>query len=172
MEDMKQEEFEAMWQNLNPAEDLQLPGYSYDPADTEVAELAGYDEASNSSYISHPPSHRSRANNQSRMSVGSCSTATSRGPSPYLGDPGYESLSSNDTEPSLPTSAQTVPSNAAYAGKFGFEISFGQQMKETKSTTWTYSPAIRKLFVRMATTCPIRFQTACSMSSFQLEESS
>lgn len=54
----------------------------------------------------------------------------------------------------------TVPSSTPYAGDYGFQISFEQQSKkETKSTTWTYSEATRKLFVRMATTCPVRFRT-------------
>jgi len=53
----------------------------------------------------------------------------------------------------------TVPSNTDYAGDYGFEISFSQPSKETKSTTWTYSESLKKLYVRMATTCPIRFKT-------------
>ncbi len=57
------------------------------------------------------------------------------------------------------TSFATVPSNASYAGRYGFEISFEHQPKDTKSTTWTYSPAVKKLFVRMATACPIRTKT-------------
>ncbi|XP_050414325.1 tumor protein 63 isoform X2 [Patella vulgata] len=53
----------------------------------------------------------------------------------------------------------TVPSNTNYAGDYGFEISFTQPSKETKSTTWTYSELLKKLYVRMATTCPVRFKT-------------
>ena len=53
-----------------------------------------------------------------------------------------------------------VPSSTSFPGKYGFGISFEKQTKETKSTTWTYSPALHKLFVRMATCCPIRFQTS------------
>ncbi len=55
---------------------------------------------------------------------------------------------------------QTVPSSTAYAGDYGFQIFFENQPKETKSTNWTYSAALKKLFVRMATTCPVRFRTA------------
>ncbi|CAD5123172.1 DgyrCDS11540 [Dimorphilus gyrociliatus] len=77
-------------------------------------------------------------------------------PSPYH---------SQTMSPNVPISSQmhsspTVPSSASYSGDYGFEISFQQQSKETKSTTWTYSEMLRKLFVRMATTCPIRFKTA------------
>ncbi|GAB1606211.1 tumor protein 63-like isoform X1 [Argonauta hians] len=53
----------------------------------------------------------------------------------------------------------TVPSNTNYPGEFQFEISFAQPSKETKSTTWTYSDKLDKLYVRMATTCPVRFKT-------------
>ncbi|XP_071110266.1 cellular tumor antigen p53-like isoform X2 [Haliotis cracherodii] len=52
----------------------------------------------------------------------------------------------------------TVPSNTNYPGDFNFEISFAQPSKETKSTTWTYSESLKKLYVRMATTCPVRFR--------------
>lgn len=46
-----------------------------------------------------------------------------------------------------------------YPGEYGFEISFATPSKETKSTTWTYSDMLKKLYVRMATTCPVRFKT-------------
>ena len=168
MQDMNQDDFETMWRHINPAEDLQLPGYSYDPADSEVADLHSYHDDSSSSDINDlllpitAPSHaitpKKRAdNNHSRMSMSSTCSTTSRGPSPFHPDIGYESLSPTQREPALPSA---VPSNAAYGGKYGFEISFEQQMKETKSTMWTYSSAIRKLFVRMATTCPVRFKTS------------
>nr|7PC6_A Chain A, DNA-binding domain [Alvinella pompejana]7PC6_B Chain B, DNA-binding domain [Alvinella pompejana]7PC6_C Chain C, DNA-binding domain [Alvinella pompejana]7PC6_D Chain D, DNA-binding domain [Alvinella pompejana]7PC6_E Chain E, DNA-binding domain [Alvinella pompejana]7PC6_F Chain F, DNA-binding domain [Alvinella pompejana]7PC6_G Chain G, DNA-binding domain [Alvinella pompejana]7PC6_H Chain H, DNA-binding domain [Alvinella pompejana] len=55
--------------------------------------------------------------------------------------------------------SMTVPSNTPYSGEYGFEISFQHQSKETKSTTWTFSESLKKLFVRMATTCPVRFKT-------------
>ncbi|XP_059172848.1 cellular tumor antigen p53-like isoform X2 [Physella acuta] len=57
------------------------------------------------------------------------------------------------------SSMPTVPSNTDYPGDYGFEISFSQPSKETKSTTWTYSDCLKKLYVRMATTCPVRFKT-------------
>ncbi|XP_070177792.1 tumor protein 63-like [Littorina saxatilis] len=46
-----------------------------------------------------------------------------------------------------------------YAGDYKFQISFAPSSKETKSTTWTHSAALKKLYVRMATTCPVRFKT-------------
>ncbi|XP_064611404.1 cellular tumor antigen p53-like isoform X2 [Liolophura sinensis] len=61
---------------------------------------------------------------------------------------------------SLQSPVPAVPSNTNYAGEYGFEISFSQPSKETKSTTWTYSDLLKKLYVRMATTCPVRFKTA------------
>ncbi|GFO22022.1 WD repeat-containing protein wrap73-like [Plakobranchus ocellatus] len=57
------------------------------------------------------------------------------------------------------SSMPTVPSNTDYPGDSGFEISFAQPSKETKSTTWTYSESLKKLYVRMSTTCPVRFKT-------------
>ncbi|KAK7497948.1 hypothetical protein BaRGS_00010819 [Batillaria attramentaria] len=53
----------------------------------------------------------------------------------------------------------SVPSNTDYPGDYGFSISFAPPSKETKSTTWTYSELLKKLYVRMATTCPVRFKT-------------
>ncbi|KAI8795344.1 cellular tumor antigen p53 isoform X2 [Biomphalaria glabrata] len=60
---------------------------------------------------------------------------------------------------SITSPIPTVPSNTEYPGDYGFEISFSQPSKETKSTTWTYSESLKKLYVRMATTCPVRFKT-------------
>ncbi|KAL8571078.1 hypothetical protein ACOMHN_010539 [Nucella lapillus] len=51
-----------------------------------------------------------------------------------------------------------VPEFSDYPGQYKFEISFAPS-KETKSTTWTHSPNLKKLYVRMATTCPVRFRT-------------
>ncbi|XP_074655602.1 tumor protein 63-like [Tubulanus polymorphus] len=73
-------------------------------------------------------------------------TSTQRSPGPY-------SPVCNST----PT--PSVPSNTNYSGEYGFEVSVAQQSKETKSTTWTFSDPLNKLFVRLATTCPIRFRT-------------
>lgn len=58
--------------------------------------------------------------------------------------------------------APTVPSSTPYCGNYGFLISFQEQMKDTKSATWTYSHDLKKLFVRMAVNCPISFRTSCA----------
>ena len=58
--------------------------------------------------------------------------------------------------------APTVPSSTPYCGKYGFLISFQDQTKDTKSATWTYSHDLKKLFVRMAVSCPISFRTSCT----------
>ena len=58
--------------------------------------------------------------------------------------------------------APTVPSSTPYCGNYGFLISFQEQMKDTKSATWTYSHDLKKLFVRMAVSCPISFRTSCA----------
>ena len=58
--------------------------------------------------------------------------------------------------------APTVPSSTPYCGNYGFLISFQEQMKGTKSATWTYSHDLKKLFVRMAVSCPISFRTSCA----------
>ncbi|KAI0238143.1 Tumor protein p73 [Lamellibrachia satsuma] len=90
------------------------------------------------------------------MSPDSQNLITSSAPSP-CGDHNQMSPASVNTH--LLSPAPTVPSNTAYSGDYQFEISFETQSKETKSTTWTYSVPLRKLFVRMATTCPVRFKT-------------
>ena len=58
--------------------------------------------------------------------------------------------------------APTVPSSTPYCGNYGFLISFQEQMKDTKSATWTYSHDLKKLFVRMAVSCPISLRTSCA----------
>ena len=58
--------------------------------------------------------------------------------------------------------APSVPSSTPYSGNYGFSISFQEQPKDTKSATWTYSHDLKKLFVRMAMSCPISFKTTCS----------
>ena len=58
--------------------------------------------------------------------------------------------------------APTVPSSTPYCGNYGFLISSQEQMKDTKSATWTYSHDLKKLFVRMAVSCPISFRTSCA----------
>nr|DAA64756.1 TPA_inf: TAp63gamma [Lottia gigantea] len=83
------------------------------------------------------------------------STASSPYTDSITSPPPYSPTSNNNITSPVPT----VPSNTNYAGEYGFEISFTQPSKETKSTTWTYSEMLKKLYVRMATTCPVRFKT-------------
>lgn len=61
-----------------------------------------------------------------------------------------------------PPPIPAVPASSAYRGDYGFEVSYQQQSKDTKSATWTYSEVLKKLYVRMAHTCPVRFKTASS----------
>ncbi|XP_064594384.1 cellular tumor antigen p53-like [Liolophura sinensis] len=58
------------------------------------------------------------------------------------------------------TNPHSVPSSTHYPGHYGFQIAFSPPKKDTKSTTWTYSNSFNKLYVRMATSCPIQFKTA------------
>lgn len=53
----------------------------------------------------------------------------------------------------------SVPSSIHYPGHYGFQMAFSPPKKDTKSTTWTYSSSFNKLYVRMATSCPIQFKT-------------
>ncbi|XP_070207161.1 cellular tumor antigen p53-like isoform X2 [Littorina saxatilis] len=78
-----------------------------------------------------------------------CSSATS---------PFHDDSNGGLTMPHTNTSS-AVPEFTDYAGDYKFEISFAPPSKETKSTTWTHSAALKKLYVRMATTCPVRFKT-------------
>ncbi|KAL8578311.1 hypothetical protein ACOMHN_005702 [Nucella lapillus] len=72
--------------------------------------------------------------------------------SPFHDDSSISALSQTNTSTS-------VPEFSDYPGEYSFEISFAPPSKETKSTTWTHSPSLKKLYVRMATTCPVRFKT-------------
>ncbi|CAH1774534.1 unnamed protein product [Owenia fusiformis] len=78
----------------------------------------------------------------------SATAAASTSPSPYT--------------QMIGTQATSMPSNTEYPGQYGFEVCFGKQQKETKSTTWTYSESLKKLFANLASLCPIKFR--CSKS--------
>ena len=75
--------------------------------------------------------------------------------SEYIANSRSSSIKANSLAP-------TVPSSTPYCGKYGFLISFQEQTKDTKSATWTYSHDLKKLFVRMAVSCPISFRTSCT----------
>ena len=54
----------------------------------------------------------------------------------------------------------TIPSTSEYPGEMGFEISFGPLTESaSKSATWTYSDVCKKLYVNLASFCPIKFKT-------------
>lgn len=55
--------------------------------------------------------------------------------------------------------AQAIPSGIPYPGHCGFQIGFEAQQKDTKAMNWTYSQSLRKLFVRMSSSCPVKFRT-------------
>ncbi|KAK2165777.1 hypothetical protein LSH36_45g04026 [Paralvinella palmiformis] len=120
---------------------LKMNGLSSVPTRCHVPSISPSNETYASSTSSSRPSSVSPASFNS-----SSVTSTS---SPVL-----------QISPSPVTLSQSVPSSTAYRGDYNFEISFEHQTKETKATTWTYSESLGKLYVRMATTCPIRFRTS------------
>nr|XP_006815088.1 PREDICTED: p63-like transcription factor isoform X2 [Saccoglossus kowalevskii] len=61
--------------------------------------------------------------------------------------------------PQMMASTPTVPSNTDYMGDYGFEISMASSQTLSKTATWTYSDLVKKLYVRMGVTCPIKFKT-------------
>ena len=54
----------------------------------------------------------------------------------------------------------TIPSTSEYPGEMQFQISFGPLTESaSKSATWTYSDVCKKLYVNLASFCPIKFKT-------------
>ncbi|XP_020604948.1 cellular tumor antigen p53-like isoform X4 [Orbicella faveolata] len=54
----------------------------------------------------------------------------------------------------------TIPSTTEYPGNWNFQISFGPLTESaSKSATWTYSDVCKKLYVNLASFCPIKFKT-------------
>ena len=77
----------------------------------------------------------------------------------YAGSPSYSAGGS----PTFHSGGSpAVPSSTSYPGRYGFQISFQDQVKDTKSATWTHSADLNKLYVRMAVSCPISFKTAAA----------
>ena len=55
----------------------------------------------------------------------------------------------------------TILTKIEYPGDIGFQISFGPLTKSaSKSATWTYSDVCKKLYVNVASFCPIKFKTS------------
>ena len=72
---------------------------------------------------------------------------------------GSEEVTSTSFTDTHQVSSHSVPSSSSYPGQFNFRIHFEQQVKESKSASWTYSDIMKKLYVRMAVACPIQFKT-------------
>ncbi len=91
------------------------------------------------------------------------STCHSISPTGYKveGNYGYQT-GSNGPFHSGGVGSPAVPSSTPYPGRYGFQISFQDQVKDTKSATWTHSADLNKLYVRMAVSCPISFKTAAA----------
>ncbi len=54
----------------------------------------------------------------------------------------------------------TIPSITEYPGNWNFLISFRPLTESaSKSATWTYSYVCKKLYVNLASFCPIKFKT-------------
>lgn len=165
---MSQDTFEYLWNTLESvtengtfthinSRDLD---YSYEDTDGEGASLQidRFRVTNNEVDLLNPII--GQTSSSSSMSPDSqtniiCSTSSSPYHEGTLTSPPPYSPHTNMTSP-IPT----VPSNTNYPGDYGFEISFATPSKETKSTTWTYSDSLKKLYVRMATTCPVRFKCA------------
>ncbi|KAM7433094.1 hypothetical protein ABFA07_016611 [Porites harrisoni] len=81
--------------------------------------------------------------------VSSYSEASTAGP--FMSPPNMSGVVSR-----LPT----FPSTIEYPGDIGFQISFGLLTESaSKSATWTYSDVCKKLYVNLASFCPIKFKT-------------
>ncbi|KAK3104458.1 hypothetical protein FSP39_002436 [Pinctada imbricata] len=165
---MSQDTFESLWSTLRnvcpPSDNFtsitnRELDYSYEGSDDEATSLR-----IEQYHINHQEDNISdllnpiiaQTTSSSSMSPDSQGIIGSTASSPYndtiTSPPPYSPHTSMSPVPS-------VPSNTDYAGDYGFTISFSQPSKETKSTTWTYSESLKKLYVRMATTCPVRFKT-------------
>ncbi|XP_045162894.2 tumor protein 63 isoform X2 [Mercenaria mercenaria] len=166
-EPMSQDTFEYLWNTLETVTDngnfthinSRDLDYSYEDAD-EGASLQIDKFRINSNEVSDLLNPIIGQTSSASMSPDSQTNIIgSTASSPYhegtLTSPPPYSPHTNMTSP-----VPTVPSNTNYPGEYGFEISFATPSKETKSTTWTYSDMLKKLYVRMATTCPVRFKTA------------
>ena len=54
----------------------------------------------------------------------------------------------------------TIPRTTEYPGVMGFQISFGPLTESaSESATWTYSDVYKRLYVNLASYCPIKFKT-------------
>ena len=73
---------------------------------------------------------------------------------------GSTTAASNSPTSMFMSRLPTIPSTSEYPGDMGFEISFGPLTESaSKSATWTYSDVCKKLYVNLASFCPIKFKT-------------
>ena len=87
----------------------------------------------------------SQCNNYSEASISEPST-----PSPGL----------TSSYMSIHVRLPTIPSTPEYPGNWSFQISFGPLTESaSRCAAWTYSDAIKKLYVKLASFCPIKFKT-------------
>ncbi|XP_048751531.2 cellular tumor antigen p53-like isoform X2 [Ostrea edulis] len=167
---LSQETFDYLWNSLEECTDhgnyTQIQhrdlGYNYEEnedEDTTSLQIERFQIKSNQDSITDllnpiiPQSTASSMSPDSQTGIIGSSTASSPYNDTITSPPPYS------PHTSMTSPIPTVPSNTDYAGDSGFQISFSQPSKETKSTTWTYSESLKKLYVRMATTCPVRFKT-------------
>lgn len=73
-----------------------------------------------------------------------------------------ESPPSSPLPPRYQTQNHSVPSATDFPGQYGFQLAFSPPAKDTKSTSWTYSALSKKLYARMAMSCPVQFKTTFS----------
>ena len=53
-----------------------------------------------------------------------------------------------------------IPSTTEYPGHMGFQVFFGTLTESaSESSTWTYSDVYKRLYVNLASYCPIKFKT-------------
>ncbi|XP_077998092.1 tumor protein 63-like isoform X2 [Glandiceps talaboti] len=88
------------------------------------------------------------------------SAMPSSAPSDYSTDHGVTPPPYTPPPNMMTSPSPTVPSSTDYMGDYLFEISLSNSMSSSsKSATWTYSELLKKLYVRMGVTCPIKFKT-------------
>lgn len=60
------------------------------------------------------------------------------------------------TYPNQLTKASSLLSNTVFSGDYNFEIEFNSDILKSKTTTWTFSKELNKLYSKMAIQCPMR----------------
>ncbi|XP_070561058.1 tumor protein 63-like isoform X3 [Ptychodera flava] len=121
-------------------------------------ELQHYQIGPEGTITSLAPVSSSSSNNNVYSSPDSAMPSSA--PSDYSTDHGVTPPPYTPPPPMMASPIPTVPSNCDYTGEYGFEISLSNSMSSSsKSATWTYSEMLKKLYVRMGVTCPIKFKT-------------